>query len=230
MPDPSPAPAIDYCIRDHALMRFQVRVSLKMRAKMLAEMPFQPGMNILEVGTTPDSSFPDQNFFSKSAKALGCQVSVTSIEDCSQMARENGFRWVPLGDLLKNESSERFDCVVSAAVLEHVEGTPGKLEHLRFLNRCSKRWVVITIPNRGHWFEVHTKLPFIHWFPNPLYRRLLRLLGLAVWAEPSHMDLLWGSEFRQLVQTAFAGCSIHFKSFRFLGATSNVMAVIEKPA
>src|SRR3989337_1639840 len=105
MADPAPVPPIDYCMRDHFLMRFQVRVSLWIRRKMLAAMPFQPAMSVLEVGTTPDTTFPDQNFFSKGALARGCRVSVTSVEDCTAMARENGFYWIPMAPLLRDAPS-----------------------------------------------------------------------------------------------------------------------------
>src|SRR4051812_42881410 len=105
---------IDYCQRDHFLSRYQVAFSLRIRQQMFDAMPLKPGMNVLEVGTTPDMTFKDQNFFSKKALALGCRVSVTSVEDCSDMARQNGFTWIPFSQLTGADSGKKFDCVISA--------------------------------------------------------------------------------------------------------------------
>jgi len=123
-----------------------VKFSLRLRQKMLDAIPLRPGMEVLEVGTTPDMTFPDQNFFSKKALGLGCKVSVTSVEDCSNMARENGFQWIPWSEVTATGFRQTFDCVISAAVLEHVGETAGQLAHLRFLGRLSRHWVAITTP------------------------------------------------------------------------------------
>jgi hypothetical protein len=227
MAEPSNTAGIDYCQRDHFLMRYQVGVSLRMRQKMFDALPLRPGMSLLEVGATPDMTFEDQNFFSKKALALGCAVSVTSFEDCTQMAARYGFRWLPMAPLM-SDAAETFECVISAAVLEHVGEAPQKLEHLRLLGRLSNRYVAVMMPNRGHWFEIHTKLPLLHWLPKPLHRRILRAIGLSAWAQPSYMDLIGPREFRDLVKQAFPGCGIEFKYFRLLGAVSNLMAIVDK--
>src|SRR5262249_38222277 len=103
-----------------------------------------------------------------------------------------------------------------------------KLNHLRLLNAVSGHWIVVTTPNRSHWLEIHTKLPFLHWLPKSVHRFILRKLGMISWADPSHLDLLNGRQFRALVREAFPGQPIAFRSFWFLGWISHHMAVIEK--
>src|SRR4051812_21222013 len=115
MKESSISEPVDYCQRQHFLMRYQVGVSLRMRQKMLEAIPLKSGMSVLEVGTTPDMTFEDQNFFSKKALAMGCRVAVTSLEDCTEMAHRNGFRWLPMAPLIAS-AAETFECVISAAV------------------------------------------------------------------------------------------------------------------
>ena len=63
-----------------------------------------------------------------------------------------------------------FDVVFSNAVIEHVGG---REEQRRFVAeglRVARR-AFITTPNRWFPIEVHTRLPLVHWLPDPASRR-----------------------------------------------------------
>jgi SAM-dependent methyltransferase len=69
-----------------------------------------------------------------------------------------------------------FDVVFSNAVIEHVGGRERQrtlvLEALRV-----GRSVFITTPNRWFPVEVHTRLPLVHWLPDPVSHPVYRALG-----------------------------------------------------
>ncbi len=221
--------AVDYFYKTHPLSGLQVKLSLWMREKMFQAMPIQPGMRVLEVGCTPETSMPDLNYFSRRAQDLGCEVWVTSIEDCSKVAAQNGWHWVALDHIQQaRQKGIRFDAVISSAVIEHVGEKEEKQRHLRFLDDCTDGVTILTTPNRNHWMEIHTKLPLIHWLPKRNHRALLQAIGLNEWASSDQLDLLRRGEFQSLIRETFPTRHTHFKNFWFLGAISNLMAIVSK--
>ncbi len=219
---------IDYYNAGSILTRWRSRLSVVMRRRMLAIIPLTPGMRVLEVGATPEDDLEDTNFFSIESQKAGCEVWVTSPEDCSALAKKRGWGWLPFSEYLRTDKPS-FDMVISSAVIEHVGALRNdKLEHLRCLSRVARRRVIVTTPNRYHWLEVHTKLPLIHWLPKTWHRALLRALGMTQWAAPAHLDLLGWQEFKSLIREVFPEANVTFRRFWFFGAPSNLLAKIDK--
>ena len=44
--------------------------------------------------------------------------------------------------------------------------------------RVSKKYIFIQTPNRYYPIDFHTTLPFIHWLPKNIHRKILKFLGL----------------------------------------------------
>ena len=87
-----------------------------------------------------------------------------------------------------------FDVVHSNAVIEHVGGRERQQAFVREALRVGKR-VFLTTPNRWFPIEVHTRLPLVHWLPEPLAGRAYDLAGRS-WARENH--LLGPAELRRL--------------------------------
>lgn len=87
-----------------------------------------------------------------------------------------------------------FDIVHSNAVIEHVGAHDRQGLFVREALRVGRR-VFVTTPNRWFPFEVHTRLPLVHWLPEPLERRAYDLTGMP-WAKENH--LLGPAELRAL--------------------------------
>lgn len=87
-----------------------------------------------------------------------------------------------------------FDVVHSNAVIEHVGGRERQEAFVREALRVGRR-VFLTTPNRWFPIEVHTRLPLVHWLPEPLAGRLYDLAGKP-WARDNH--LLGTSDLRAL--------------------------------
>jgi len=60
-----------------------------------------------------------------------------------------------------------FDIVFSNAVLEHVGGREQQHRFVEESLRVARR-AFVTTPNRWFPVEVHTRLPLVHWLPDPL--------------------------------------------------------------
>ena len=87
-----------------------------------------------------------------------------------------------------------FDVVHSNAVIEHVGERERQAEFVQEALRVGRR-VFLTTPNRWFPIEVHTKLPLVHWLPDPIAGRAYDLAGKS-WARENH--LLGPQGFRSL--------------------------------
>jgi 2-polyprenyl-3-methyl-5-hydroxy-6-metoxy-1,4-benzoquinol methylase len=207
-------------------MSLQARVSLRIRERMLRHLPLTSGTRFLEVGATPDMYLADSNYFSVRAAGMGCEVWVTSPEDCAEMAKVHGFHWLSFDRYMGlTRESSTFDVVLSSAVLEHVGSNDAKTAHLQRMGEIARHCVAATTPNRGHWLEFHTKLPFLHWLPKRAHRSMLRVLGMRRWASAEMLDLLGARAFRRVVEAAWGGWDVRYPRITWAGGVSNLMAV-----
>ena len=71
-----------------------------------------------------------------------------------------------------------FDIVFSNAVIEHLGGRARQRQFVSEALRVGRR-VFITTPNRRFPVEVHTRLPVVHWLPDPVSHRVYRAAGKA---------------------------------------------------
>lgn len=87
-----------------------------------------------------------------------------------------------------------FDVVHSNAVIEHVGDRERQEAFVREAVRVGRR-VFLTTPNRWFPVELHTRLPLVHWLPEPLAGRAYDLAGKP-WARENH--LLGPADLRRL--------------------------------
>ncbi len=87
-----------------------------------------------------------------------------------------------------------FDVVFSNAVIEHVGGAERQRAFVTEALRVGRR-VFLTTPNRWFPVELHTRLPLVHWLPEPMAHRAYDLTRRP-WAKDNH--LLGPSDLRAL--------------------------------
>ena len=64
-----------------------------------------------------------------------------------------------------NFKKDNFDIIFVSATIEHVGSYNNQVNFIRESVRISKNYVFITTPNRYYPFDLHTKIPLIHWLP-----------------------------------------------------------------
>jgi len=97
---------------------------------------------------------------------------------------------------LKNRS---VDISIANAVLEHI-GNGNTLFFIREMIRVSKKYLFLSVPDRLCLFEVHSNLPFLHWFP--IWRKLFCLLGKQFWADPENLQLYSKKKLKRMLKLA----------------------------
>jgi SAM-dependent methyltransferase len=78
-----------------------------------------------------------------------------------------------------------FDVVFSNAVIEHVGGSERQRAFVQEALRVAPR-AFVTTPNRWFPLEVHTRLPLVHWLPEPAAHRAYDLVRKP-WAKENHL-------------------------------------------
>jgi len=122
-------------------------------------------------------------------------------------------------------SENEFDIAWSNATLEHVGTRAEQVQFLKEIYRTARSGF-ITTPNKGFPLEVHTRLPFIHWLPKPLFSAIVKMLGKG-WAAGEYMDLLSSRTLHVAVEAAgWENYTIHRQ--KFLGFTLQFIIVFHK--
>jgi hypothetical protein len=170
------------------------RMTLKKRREMyglfLQAFPPNEQQTIVDVGVTADESAVSSNYFEH---YYPYKNKITALSDQPAVFLEQLYPGLTfkLGDARQLPFADRsIDIVFSSAVIEHVGSLAEQRQMLAECYRVATRGVFITTPNRWHPIELHTMLPLLHWLPKKIHRQLLALMGMRLYAEESHLNLL----------------------------------------
>ena len=225
----------DYMTRSHPIFRLAGNASLRVRRRAYewfsAAAGGIAGKTILDRGAMPDTLPVDGNSLTRWMPEDGAAVLAASPVDISHLPSAISdleiVAWPP-----EEHIERRVDIVVSSSVVQHVGGREAQVAYLGSLASLAGS-LFLTTPNRRHWLEFHTKLPFLHWLPKPLRRRILVALGLTFWASEINPNLLTRTELDALLDEAIGGRrGLHVRRWfetRFLGQVSNVAALAAWP-
>ena len=119
---------------------------------------------------------------------------------------------------------KEFDVCWSNAVIEHVGSYNEQLQFLKEVLRVSKA-AFITTPNKYFPFELHTRIPILHWLPKPMFDKILNVVGKK-WAAGDYMYLLSIADMKKLLEKADIS---QYKIIRnkLLGFTMDFVVVLQ---
>src|SRR5215467_14565927 len=157
---------------------------------------------VLDLGVSPEADEPGVNFFER-LYPWPHQVTASSISDCSLLEKQfPGLRFVRSGSDPRDPlpfNDQEFDIVFSNAVIEHVGSRERQRAFASEVCRVGRR-IFVTTPNRWYPVEFHTRLPLTHWFPQPVYRKLWKFMGLDDWADEENLNLLDRTSLKNVFQ------------------------------
>lgn len=184
-------------------------------------------VDVLDVGTTEDDHNSSSNYLIKN---LGNFKNYKSISDqqISTPFFSKTLKKSITDDFNQNEIENfQSDLVISNATIEHVGNFDDQIQMCKNIINLSKKYFVITTPNRFHPIEFHTKIPLIHWLPKKLHRRILNLMGLNFLDKEKNLNLL--SEFDlKFIMKKLCQENYEIRSINFFFIKSNLILIGRK--
>ena len=187
-------------------MRLADAISLRSRRRKLALflelMDASPETSVLDVGVDEvshgepggESGCTTHNFLEEHYP-WPARITAVGLHDGTRFrARYPAIRYVQADACDLPFVDGEFDVVHSNAVVEHVGSRERQEAFVPEALRVGRR-VFVTTPNRWFPIEVHTRLPFVHWFPERAGHRVYDAVRMP-WAKENH--LLGPAELRSL--------------------------------
>ncbi len=181
---------------------------------------------VLDIGTTNDTKNKSSNFIVKNLKNV---KNFYSISD--QLITSSFFKKTLQKSITENFSefeieNLKSDLVISNATIEHVGNYDNQKAMINNMIKLSKKMIIISTPNRYHPLEFHTKIPFIHWLPKNIHRKILKNIGLTFFSKEENLNLLSKSDFNSFVENEKV--KSEFRYIKFLFLKSNLIFIGKK--
>jgi ABC-type sugar transport system ATPase subunit len=217
-------------IYSHNHFKFFENIILKKRHEIIEIIKEQINLNkinnVLDVGTTSDEQNTSSNLIVKSLTNVSEFHSISDQKITSSFFKKTLQKSITENFSEKEIKKLRSDLVVSSATIEHVGNNNNQKMMLSNMIKLSKNIIIITTPNRFHPVDFHTKIPFIHWLPKTIHRKILKFLNLSFYSKEDNLNLLSKSDFIQLAKDE--NITYEFKYIRLLGFISNLIFIGKK--
>jgi SAM-dependent methyltransferase len=211
--------------KDAGKMALASRISMRARERMferfMKSMQPKPCHKVLDIGVTSDQRNVESNYFEKMYPYRAMVVCVGT-EDASYLERAYpGIKFLKIQPNQRLPFEDReFDLSFSNAVIEHVGSTENQRAFVREMLRVS-RCFYLTTPNRWFPIELHTALPFLHFLPPRIFRRVLSAFGEHFWSREENLNLL---DLKQLSALYPHGSGVRIEIARTFGMASHLIA------
>tara|TARA_B100000035_G_C20962182_1_gene537090 strand:- start:517 stop:1185 length:669 start_codon:yes stop_codon:yes gene_type:complete len=181
---------------------------------------------ILDIGTTP-VILKHENYFLNHYKFKD-KITCLSNQNLEKLKSVYPNLKTILGDGRDTGLNEnQFDITLSNATLEHVGSYEQQKSFVKEMNRVSKKKSIIITPNRYYPLDTHTMLPFIHWLPKKIHRKLLKIFKYDFLSLEKNLNLLSTKDLIKICSDLNI-TNYHIQSINFMGFKSNLILIIHK--
>lgn len=170
------------------------KITIKKREEIIRiiqkSLPLNLVNSVVDIGTTQDDEHNSSNFIIKN---LGNFKEYKSISDQKIINKffSKSIQKSIIDNFTDNEIKNfKSDLVISNATIEHVGSFNNQLKMCENIIKLSSKYFVICTPNKYYPLEFHTKIPFLHYLPEKIYRIVLRKIGLDFFSNENNLNLL----------------------------------------
>jgi SAM-dependent methyltransferase len=170
--------------------------------RFLQEFSPASDITILDVGFTNTEYRNADNFLEKNYPHLS-NITALGIEihgSDSFRRRYPDVEVVLYEGIIFPFENNQFDIGWSNAVIEHVGDEERQIAFLKELERTCKA-IYFTTPNRYFPFEIHTRLPLLHYLPKEVFDKIISHTSKK-WASGDYMHLLSHRKLKSLLRKA----------------------------
>tara|TARA_B100000902_G_C26882164_1_gene703164 strand:+ start:25 stop:693 length:669 start_codon:yes stop_codon:yes gene_type:complete len=183
-------------------------------------------LDILDIGTTQDNS-QSSNLIIKSLTNFQKYKSISDQKITSNFFSKSLQKSITQELSLNEIEVFSSDVVISNATIEHVGSYLEQLKMIENIIKLTKKIFIIITPNRMHPIEFHSQIPFIHWLPKKLHRKILSIFGLKYFSKEENLNLLKSSDLINMMKN-FESIKYDIKYLRFLMFKSNLILIGKK--
>ena len=211
-----------------------VRIATLQRRKMfdlfLKETQISETDTVLDIGVTSDQSYSSSNYLEAWLKNKS-RITAAGIDDASFLEKlYPGLKFVYANGLDLPFEDKCFDYVHSSAVLEHVGSFYNQSIFIKECLRVARKAIFITTPDRCFPIELHTVLPFVHWLPKPLFRKIMLKTGRDFFADENNLNLM---TYNELFEAAYETTNeinvfTQIKRIRLILLSSNLILICKR--
>ena len=181
--------------------------------------------DLLDIGTTEDSSADSSNVFCKMLNKIKIHKSISN-----QKITNKRFKSTIKKSITSKFSKEiidtfKSDLVLSSATIEHVGSNKNQITKVSNMIYLSREYVVISTPNRFYPIELHTKFPLLQWLPKVIFRKILLFLNMKYFADEKNMNLLSKSDLKKILNIFSQKIDYKIHNIYFLGFVSNFLVI-----
>ena len=181
--------------------------------------------DLLDIGTTEDSTAKSSNIFCKMLNKIPIHKSISNQIITNKRFKISLKKSITSKFSNKNIKDLKCDLVISSATIEHVGNFKNQVFKVKNMISLSNKYVVITTPNRFYPIELHTKLPLIHWLPKKLFRKILIFLNMNYFADEKNLNLLSKNELKKILNIFYKKIDYKIYNINFLGFVSNFLVI-----
>lgn len=182
---------------------------------------------VIDIGGTDVDSLSENYFLHNYPykKSITC----FSNQKLDNLKNKYSFLIIKKGDGRNTNLPDNFyEIVHSNATIEHVGSFDNQIKFVRELYRISKKIIFMQTPNRYFPIDFHTLLPFLHWLPKKIHRKILDIIGLKFLSKESNLNLLSIKELKEICRILKIN-SYSIKKVKIFGLVSNLILIIRKP-
>jgi hypothetical protein len=182
----------------------------------------------LDIGTTQDENFESSNYLNKKFDFIKIHNAISD-----QKIDDKRFFNTLQKSIVSNFSDSEInvfksDFVISNATIEHVGSHANQKKMIENMIKLSNKVVVIQTINRFFPIDTHTKLPFFHYFPKKIHRKILKYLGFKYYSLEENLNMLSYNDMVFLLKNFEKNIDYKiYKIFTF-GIVSNILAICYK--
>ena len=177
----------------------------------------------LDIGTTSDEENKSSNLIIKNLEGVEIFKSISN-----QKIKIGFFTKTKQKSITENFSEDEInefksDLVVSSAVIEHVGSQRNQEKMIENIFKLTKKIFIITTPNRSYPVDFHTKIPFLHWLPKKIHRKILGFFGMSFFSREENLNLLYRNDVHSYLRKYQLNYEII--DLKLLGLSSNFIII-----
>ena len=146
--------------------------------------------SFLDIGTTEETTLASSNYFLNKFQNIPIKKTISDQNINSEKLTRTLKKSITANFTNEEIIEFKSDLVISSATIEHVGNYDNQKKMIENILKLTKKFFLITTPNRFFPIDFHTKIPFIHMFPKSIHRKILNLVGLTEYAKEENLNLL----------------------------------------